>query len=779
MKSKLLLITMIVMLSSSSLLSYVFDIEVAGFTSPSVVKADTGRFSDARYAMADYGIGILLRNKGTLDVTAVKIDYRIYIEDTDGTFSKLVFNCTQKVDITSGDSTELVLPAFGDDNSFTPQPYGELGGKYPEESIPGHFRTMLNNVTPRYLVVVKAQDDQDTTNNTISETFRFFIQYSTILVSAEYSYADIENETDPDVIAGKLNSDSLCSAFLSLGYMQGDDPVRYDFFDRKGWEPGAVDYSQYRTLYWSDADENPLAQSEKENLTNYLETEKLSGTKNLMICSQEMFRMNWDTDSNWVKNTIYARKYPANPTDPNGGAVYSTEDNPERYLIGMMIAHDVTIPVRRTSFPKGDPGPVPGLLSLNKEGEGLMREALRYNSSSVICPEPVETTAGSAISSIFRSIVYLAVDWRHIGDNEVLLRGLIDYINRNGMYYALSVSPDTSVVYPGDSVIYKVKTVNVTLLNNPQSMTLKVYNQLNNKYDTLRTGTDGNGRYVVNIPENTTPGLYRIRFSGLKSEISPFNAQIQYITVLSDSAYADSAYVTGDYDVCAHDTVIYKTCSHDRKFSWTTSYGGEIIGSKTDSVVKVVWNNSEEAVLTLKQTIVSSGVTKTYKYEVYVYSSPEKPKITRRDDTLFSSSEWNNTWLLDGKVIPGETNNFLFPKEPGVYSVFVTSGFGCKSPVSNMVDFISGVEDEAENPELTVFPNPAVNYIVVAFKNNSLHQGKIQITDVLGNIVYESKIENDESTGSHTIDTNSFAPGMYFVTFSNSSNTMVTRFLLY
>jgi hypothetical protein len=61
-----------------------------------------------------------------------------------------------------------------------------------------------------------------------------------------------------------------------------------------------------------------------------------------------------------------------------------------------------------------------------------------------------------------------------------------------------------------------------------------------------------------------------------------------------------------------------------------------------------------------------------------VYVNPDKPKITKVGDTLFSSSSINNQWFLNGNIISGATNRFLIVDQAGSYSVRVSMS-GCNN----------------------------------------------------------------------------------------------------
>ncbi len=719
MKSKLLLITLIVMLSSSGLMSYQFDIEVAGFTSSSVVKADTGRFSDARYVMGLQEISVLLRNKGTLDAFDFKVNVSLYQEDSTGKFSVGAYYTTLKASVLAGDSTVLKLPVMDDEGqSFRPFTYNEIIERepysftdskiIPVDKIPVYFRTMLNNVSPRYLVVVKTQTDQDTTNNTIADSMRFYIKQSSFMVSAENSYVEINKLADPDMIAGRLNYDSLCAGMATLGFNNswitvGEYPELvsfYDVFERTGWEPRSVDYTHYKLMFWSDADENPLSQAEKNSITAYIESGTVEKPNNLFICSQEAIRLNWETDSNWVKSAFFSVIKSGYPTDPNGGKTYNTDDDPEKYLIGNVLLRTLTITIHRVQGFPADPDPLPGLLTPDKDAYGLAITSLNYNPGSVLCPEPVERSAGVTLNSLRFNEVFLAVDWRHLGSVVLFLQGSLDHIARyNGYYeiYQVFLNPNSVKGYPGDSVICKINTY---YGDKPVKLVFIINDELNNRVDTLSTGYDGEEDYIVKIPADAKPGTYSIKFKNY------INGYINYSENVAINVLSDSATVSGDYKVCLNDTTTYTASGPDRKYSWEAGSGGVIIGSDSGSAVKVKWTSEGTSSLTLHQTIIPTGITKSYKYDIGVLDYPSKPAISSKGDTLFSSSAEGNTWLLDGKEIPGQAGNYIVPSKSGTYTLYVTNANDCRSELSEPFDFIMGVEDENEVTVVSVFPNP-------------------------------------------------------------------------
>jgi hypothetical protein len=777
MKFRWLLILWFLLCSSTY--AQIYDIEPVGFTKPMVKKATSGLFSDAKYyMMGETGeIGVLLRNNGEIAAIDCRIDFEVFIEDSTGMFNTLVYSTFKTVNIGVGNTTEIILYIGEGLKPFMPISYDEATVAYPGLKIPEHYKTMTKNTTPRYVIIVSTGNDDNNENNIISEVFRFYIKKEYILLSVESSFADIENETNPDILAGRLNSDYICNGFskLGLGFSAGKD-VKGDIFDRKSWEPAAVDYTQYDMLFWSDGHDKPLTKPEMEDLVNFKKSSDEEYKKCLFICSQEMFRENYANDSNWVKEILNARKYDIYPNNPNNGQEYSTEDNPDRYIVGSTISRYLKFEIKRTAKYPTDPGPIPGLLSLYTDGNGLTRSAYEYNPVSILCPEPMEKSAGTATISITLNSVYLAVDWRHIANDSTLLLGLFEFWSKNnGMFYNAYVSPDSIIAFPGDEIIYGIRTVNATLLDDPASMTLKVFNCFTESYDTITTTDSGiigyTAKYPVNIPDIIDSGVYKIRFSPLHSNGNPYFPKIQVITI------PDSTIVKGNFVVCRNDTVSYKLFGQEKTNLWEIEGNGEIIGDSTATTIKIFWPEPGEYSIILHQTDLISGVSKEYRYNVSVKPSPEKPLISQKGKTLYSSSEKGNTWFVDSQELGGSSNH-LVPKKSGKYTVRVTGENGCNSEMSDAINFVLDVEEDNTISDFSIIPNPANNNSVI---NYTLHTPGFVILKIYNTMGEEMYVLVNEYlvAGKHSIPLGQeLIPGAYYIKFQCNEKIQTGKILV-
>lgn len=284
---------------------YSLDLELVNFANPATYKASTGPFKDAEYLMIDnipIRPVVRVRNNGVATLTNRLLQLRVYRENSsinnsnallhnnnfedvyydneilhnkdntnfeDVDESILEFTYEKYVTLSPGDDFEIEF----DEGDWIPQTYKELNRSNLGYELPIHFTRMENNVTPRYKFVLEAPltNDEDLLNNTISTTVRYYVKKSNIdLMVTAYNtynkinifdngkYVPLQTVTNMDMVAGRLNLDSLLSGLKTLGIepisAENESIPFYgvDILDRKAWDYRNIDYTLYRTLIVSD-----------------------------------------------------------------------------------------------------------------------------------------------------------------------------------------------------------------------------------------------------------------------------------------------------------------------------------------------------------------------------------------------------------------------------------------------------------------------------------------------------------------------------------------------
>ena len=90
-----------------------------------------------------------------------------------------------------------------------------------------------------------------------------------------------------------------------------------------------------------------------------------------------------------------------------------------------------------------------------------------------------------------------------------------------------------------------------------------------------------------------------------------------------------------------------------------------------------------------------------------------------------------------------------------------------------------GVEEVDVLSNLVVAPNPASTHANFSFYNTNAQNLKLQVFDLLGNIVCSKNIEGQSiAEQTITLNTSSFKNGVYVYTLSSNENKLVGRLLI-
>jgi len=143
--------------------------------------------------------------------------------------------------------------------------------------------------------------------------------------------------------------------------------------------------------------------------------------------------------------------------------------------------------------------------------------------------------------------------------------------------------------------------------------------------------------------------------------------------------------------------------------------------------------------------------------------------ITRRADTLVSSTSTGNQWYSNGEKILGATNQSYILTGFGIYYVVVSDTY-CGSDTSEFFQYgalCSAADDLAPHAPamLGLYPNPITDELVINLDGGNAfvaadNRATITIVNALGQLVY-----NGIYTNNTRIRTTDYAPGVYVVLF--------------
>ncbi|TNC94230.1 MAG: hypothetical protein FD121_1617 [Gallionellaceae bacterium] len=209
--------------------------------------------------------------------------------------------------------------------------------------------------------------------------------------------------------------------------------ISYDVLDRDNFEERAIDYSLYRTLFWS-SDNNPLTRFERRDLRAYVASGTSQAKRNLAVAGQNYPRqhvgMDVINDQAFIQTILRVNNVlPGNPVP--AALTYSG-----RRVRGDALARGSVETVVRTGF-LGDAEPLPALVKLYSDPTtaGVAQRAYNYVLGDRQTPDSI---MGSATASLVSNTVYLGVDWRYWQSTaartgtERVIRGIFDFFESNG-----------------------------------------------------------------------------------------------------------------------------------------------------------------------------------------------------------------------------------------------------------------------------------------------------------------------------------------------------------
>lgn len=155
----------------------------------------------------------------------------------------------------------------------------------------------------------------------------------------------------------------------------------------------------------------------------------------------------------------------------------------------------------------------------------------------------------------------------------------------------------------------------------------------------------------------------------------------------------------------------------------------------------------------------------------------EKPAVSRDGQTLKSSSSTGNRWFLDGRPIEGATGATFTPTESGSYSVQVVRD-GCISEMSvaYAFDYKPGIRELGT--DLVVSPNPSTGRFRVELETSEHQDIMLEVTDLLGKVVYREKVENYYGQYNGFIDLDTLASGVYMLRVQHGDSIQTKKLLL-
>ncbi|TAL70713.1 MAG: T9SS type A sorting domain-containing protein [Bacteroidetes bacterium] len=255
--------------------------------------------------------------------------------------------------------------------------------------------------------------------------------------------------------------------------------------------------------------------------------------------------------------------------------------------------------------------------------------------------------------------------------------------------------------------------------------------------------------------------------------------------------------ITGSETGCERNISTYTTpFVSGRANSWFAS-NGTVVGSATDTLVKIRWGSPSSGYVRLIQTVAANQAKDTAILNITIKPLPS-PLINggdtanRRETYSYSANSFNGTYFwkaINGTIngaADGQTVEITWETASiGFVKVIETTPEGCvDSATKTVILVVTSVDDFAQNNKnIKIYPNPSSGIVNLEFNNKSPDYYDIEITNVYGQIVkklYSGRIEEGKFKlnwdGSDSAANQVFS-GMYFITIKNSNYNLTEKFV--
>lgn len=135
------------------------------------------------------------------------------------------------------------------------------------------------------------------------------------------------------------------------------------------------------------------------------------------------------------------------------------------------------------------------------------------------------------------------------------------------------------------------------------------------------------------------------------------------------------------------------------------------------------------------------------------------------------------TWLRNGNLMMNDDNDeFLTIYDNAEYSVIVTTQGGCylESTASKTG---SDLTTTATEITMSVYPNPATEYITVNYTSAIEEELQIRVVDVKGSVVYDVQVQKSENEYVQEISLDELQNGTYMIQVIGSESVQVQQFI--
>ena len=252
----------------------------------------------------------------------------------------------------------------------------------------------------------------------------------------------------------------------------------------------------------------------------------------------------------------------------------------------------------------------------------------------------------------------------------------------------------------------------------------------------------------------------------------------------------------GPESICTEETSDYTVEEIEGALSYVWTISPEEAGTIEGETIEatVTWNSDYEGIAEIAargENECGAGPSGP-SLEVMVYTEPNP--VIAGDETVCQNdygiytvdySEYSDyTWTVDGgNIVDGEGTNEI--------TVYWTADQGSTTYVDVTESKTDACETIAETFEVTiddcvgidenfadnvvVYPNPAKNFLNINIQNSNYKTAELQLTNILGKIVYRKIFTLNSDKHSENINLEEYSGGLYFFTLTSGGKILMTE----
>lgn len=256
-----------------------------------------------------------------------------------------------------------------------------------------------------------------------------------------------------------------------------------------------------------------------------------------------------------------------------------------------------------------------------------------------------------------------------------------------------------------------------------------------------------------------TPGSYDVQLIATQGLLSDTLILIDYITV---NPLPEVQIIPSNDSICLGSQVTLQA-SGAVNYYWNAGQG--LIPSDDEQVLVTPTSNSTYALSGVSQI----GCLNADNQVITIINSPAAPTITIADYTLVTIPAQSYIWYVNGVEIPDSDTMSWRPIFNGNYNVRIFDQYGCTAISAPFAYTQVGLET-IQNPEIRMYPNPAINSFKIDSDNDIEN---ISVYSSTGQLIY-SKYINSKTL---EIVANTWNVGIYLVRIK-SNNSHFSRHLM-